>query len=939
MCSEIVRTQLLCAFRLHEADMRSAAQSQEPPPRDVGPYHHHQLDGPSRWRLAIPMDLADAAAAIHRCINEADEQLEAEAASHDAASVPESGADRPSCAAYARLARLALRFLSMLDLTLSVHAHRPSANVLSQLADRSYLVQLIGYAIRAAADCDGKRAMMLAQLNAALREPLPPRMCASGLEALLATNAAPPPSENTTSLSVPATELRRQLLSELWKHVGGGSDVAMVARGPPASSGGPGDSEQGELDSADAGAAGFESGVCDGVYDDGLHAAMEGQSPVEWLALPVLIDMSGQLASSIDHARRFAVAGDLSWRKDLDALAICYRIIAACAAHAAAAAPSSGGDTMSDGEGGGGNAQAAVELPHGISASMRALWRNGLRLQLSRLPDAHLAAILLEAVQRVESISVCEDTAPSSASASASEPPGAAALPAASAASPALVVELAVRALTAVYPAHLAPLAQHLPPLRPPSAHGRRPAGGALLARVRGVAKWQHAAFCTLVHMVLSAMPADGALLAVRALLLASDELTAGSSAGDTTAAETDGAARPSASHKAAPSASHASVPLLLLSTRPPLLLLLLSHLVSALHRLATLDDTHALRSALDGAERICALAARTLRSLRPLVQAAPTSLGGALCMGCSALCSTIRAFLNSAITCRSQPGSTVPPSALSAVQGVAADLLVVQRNLVHALKEAQQRGDPSKQRSVGPEQEAPRGGIRTGKRKPRRLASAANASAADEPRDEDDADPDDTGGDGESMGFSGGRAGHNLALPRLLQKIEEVEVLCGEMKSTHHVPSPQGADTAAAHAWAAGGSLSAKSELAHIRRWAAEGGDSSIGRRELPRTREREAEEVSSGEESGEDFDAPRSGSGSPRGDDVPMDEERRGGRADGYSDSDSDLDDDMMARVGGMAAAGNGVDETPDATAEGVAPPIIVSFRRGEKRGHVSE
>ena len=152
-------------------------------------------------------------------------------------------------------------------------------------------------------------------------------------------------------------------------------------------------------------------------------------------------------------------------------------------------------------------------------------------------------------------------------------------------------------------------------------------------------------------------------------------------------------------------------------------------------------------------------------------------------------------------------------------------------------------------------------------------------------------------------------------------------------------MPSPQSADTAAAHAWAAGGSLSAGRELAHIRRWASAGGDSSIDRRGLPRTRrEGEAEEESSGEESGE-FEDPharerRSGSGSPRGDDVRMDEERRGGRADGYSDSDSDLDDDLVASVGGLAAAGNSVDETLDA--EAVAPPIVVSFRRGQKRGH---
>ena len=1056
---------------------QAIARDTSPPP----------LPSSMRWRLAIPTRLAAAERAINARVcdegsggdydddddddddkeeEEEDGQegeqeaegIEATTTTTTTSAAPRGGsrsarasmqqASEPTRGAYASLARLALRFLSLLDLSLKWHAHRLSlrrpardggsvaasagsassssavsiqtatdgvddplgtvSGLMLQLADRCYIVRLITHATSAAADGgDPSCTWLQGQLAAALREPISPRLCAHGLAALLTPDAAAassPPADSDLPLSVSSSELRRHLLVELWKDLERrtirtrdlGADAPapssmaiensapgpLTSAPPPppqraldpcaSSSMGAGESEDdGHDPSAHSGTLLGDSGACDGVYDDGLGSVATARAgahapPESWLAtaLPVLVTFSAELAATVDQARRTRRSTDAAWKANLTTLALTYRSIAACASHATSMSSDAG----------------AGSVP-GLHVDSLTRWLSTMHHQLARVPDAHLAAALLNAMRRVESLTPAASAVTAPAASSPPPPPCA---------------HSCVWALTAVFPSHHTPLAPHLPPLAAPAV---RISGAlterclsinsAVLARLRTAARGQHAAFATLVQMALCALPAEQCLICLRALLQASDELSAavvksaknagvpppddaeevasGLATGDKATVVGKVAAVGKAASKGssrAPS-SHAAIPLLVPSARPSLLLIIITNLEAALLSLLPLDTPSTLRDALDAATKTGALVTRALTAIRPLVPAAPKGIGAALCAECAATCAALRAVLTDAIACRCQPGCTAAPSALSPLQGIVEELVSVQRTLVHDLKQrphadARRKKRPAPKSALPPAQ---RGGVRSGRRTKRSRGAGggdgdggggADAGAGD--------DAQGNGGDeGDADGGGSVRRGHGLVLPRWLLRLEELEILLAEMRRMHHVPPPSVADTAGAKAWAAGVGLSSRSELGRLRKWAWAAGGGATSRRGLTDGDDDHAgEPVDDDEEMGSELDMDEDamlGGGASRPqtpDDDEEEEEDRGGYDDGYS-SASDAEDSDAALSGaespngprrGRGAAANdgagwearfaaraGIGEDDDGMVgdafDDAPPPLVVDFR----------
>ena len=338
-------------------------------------------------------------------------------------------------------------------------------------------------------------------------------------------------------------------------------------------------------------------------------------------------------------------------------------------------------------------------------------WLSALRRQLPKLTEPHLAAALIDATLSVERIPASDGLPPAVGVLEA--PKNTSRAPAAAAAA------LSLRALGALYPSYVAPLAAYLPALRPPvsaplafgvGASAMAKGGGlvAFYGRVRAMARGQHGAMCALAHLALRSMPPPGRDLAfARALLRACEELTkslaraaaagkrgraggggavarasvrgkavgaGGGGDDDEVEGEEDGQARQRGPATAKRPTAHSALPLLTPSARPAVLLLLIAHLTTALESLfapqatphlppshlpsshvlamadgssdnpTTTNPSASLRSALAVAARILALVTRAIDQLQPLAKAQPTTVGAALCMGCTALSVRLRA-------------------------------------------------------------------------------------------------------------------------------------------------------------------------------------------------------------------------------------------------------------------------------------------------------
>ena len=294
-----------------------------------------------------------------------------------------------------------------------------------------------------------------------------------------------------------------------------------------------------------------------------------------------------------------------------------------------------------------------------------------------------------------------------------------------------------------------------------------------------------------------------------------------------------------------------------------------------------------------------------------------------------------------------------MPLSALAPVQGVVERTIRAQRTLVRDLKKAmQQSQDATKPAAAAPrgkQQRAPPG---SGRRKKRaRIGGAAQRVL---PRFDDDGEGDAGSGEGEgNEGAVNGGAGdgreavkisnknaQSLMLPRWLQRLEELELMCLEMHRTHHVPTPRAADTEAAFAWASGTSLSASAELSRIGR----------GGRVADADPNHASSSAPNGDGSGPEYDdeedvegeeEDESGEEAEWGGDEPPDGYFSGSELDCYDSSSSDdlhqsgrSDDDENG--GGWEARFAAHDDEEDVVEEeeDAAPTLVVSFQKGKKR-----
>ena len=407
------------------------------------------------------------------------------------------------------------------------------------------------------------------------------------------------------------------------------------------------------------------------------HDSTGGRLGWQVEAMPVLVHLSTELCDAVDDGRRAvgSASGGASadaWRRDLEALAITYRVLAACAS------------------------SQAVHYGS-IAPSVRIGWLSVLRRQLRKLAEAHLAAALAEAVATIDRLRERVELDEPMAGMSMTDTPGTRDTPPAVAGAP--VLELGLRALRTLYPMHLATFATYLPALRAPSSptypnqaqgndaaaadsthtdmRARASTAGAVayLVRVRSSDRRQHGALCSLVNATLCAAPsADASLACARAFSFAVGELTAKIQAA-AAASTPEAAARRSSEQnqrvngvrRSDPLPSHAALPLLTPAARPIMLLTLLGHLAIFLQQLVPLRTTAALRRALTLLRRAGSLASHLLRAIRPY----GSTYGPLLCAGCVAWTEALHSLAISAIECRCRPGCPLPPVALSEARGM----------------------------------------------------------------------------------------------------------------------------------------------------------------------------------------------------------------------------------------------------------------------------
>jgi hypothetical protein len=385
-------------------------------------------------------------------------------------------------------------------------------------------------------------------------------------------------------------------------------------------------------------------------------------------------------------------------------------------------------------------------------------------------------------------------------------------------------------------------------------------------------------------------------------------------------------------------------------------------------------------------------------------VRVAPASVGASCCAVGGALCGALHALVSSCVSARCSHGCTVPLGALSPLLGALEHAVREQRSLARQLQRhldensAAERSGTSRARArggSGVESGAGAGaGVGVGAtrhaRKSGRMRSvggpkdsSGRGSRAEGTRgggsdggeqsdaglDADDGsarghaaavvDGHDAGAARERGGARGGSArGRGLAVARWCRRLDELDVLIGEMGRTHHVP-PCKPGLTTQLAWAGAAGLCARAELASIRR-RTESANAFGQRNAHARTHEDDDEED-------EAVDAHRRAARAPVDDaaDVAVDEDDDAGadergaeeRSDGYYSSASDDAEpaaDAVACADGRAAAGRAAS---DGAAEGGerswlarfaataddggwssdahGPTLVVNFeRRGQKR-----
>ena len=206
-------------------------------------------------------------------------------------------------------------------------------------------------------------------------------------------------------------------------------------------------------------------------------------------ALHALVVTTTQLCAAVERGRRVVASARgtqqravWAWRRDLEALGTAYRAMGACGDRLAAGRASElrqkdgrawlGEQSGSDGsgqivreeeeeeeEGRGGDAQHEYRrgscTPAGggetISAAVRSQWLSALRRQLPKLTEPHLAAALIDATLSVERIPASDGLPPAVGVLEAPKNTSRALTAAAAA--------LSLRALGALYPSYVAPLA------------------------------------------------------------------------------------------------------------------------------------------------------------------------------------------------------------------------------------------------------------------------------------------------------------------------------------------------------------------------------------------------------------------------------------------------------------------------------------------------